>query len=231
VLKLDEHSFRRTWVVSSADGLTTLWANITNEYREFYEQREAYEHATDQPDETPSGSMPRIWVGSLADYNNGDLHGAWFDATCEPQELEQATEYMLRLGQTPDAEEWAIMDYDGFAGVELGGYESFATISRVAQGIAAHGEAFGHWAAHVGSEDPEQLDGFAGAYRSEWSSFEAYVEDYLQETGFYQFLDQVPEDMRGYIEVDAAQIARNLEGEYVVVELGSGKVLVFEMSE
>jgi len=39
----------------------------------------------------------------------------------------------------------------------------------------------------------------------EWDSFEAYIEDYLQETEFFRFLDYVPEDMRGYIEVDVEQ--------------------------
>lgn len=191
--------------------LTARWERITSEYGTFYEQRDAYETATGEPDVAPSGINPKVWVGSLADYNNGDLHGEWFDATCEPAELELAAKFMLRLGHTPDAEEWGIFDYDGFAGTELGEYESFETVSRIGRGIAEHGEAFGHWAAYVGSDSQEQIERFEEHYRGEWESFEAYIRDYLEGTEFYRFLDQVPEDMRGYVEVDVEQIARDWE--------------------
>jgi len=74
---------------------------------------------------------------------------------------------MLRLGHTPDAGEWAVMDYDGFAGAELGEYQSFETICRIAKGIADHGEAFGHWAAHVGSESTDEIERFGDHHRGE----------------------------------------------------------------
>lgn len=228
ILKLDENGLRHTWVVTSYDALTTRWASIANEYGEFYEQRDAYEQATDEPDVTPSGINPKVWVGSLADYVNGDLHGEWFDATCEPAELVLAAKFMLRLGRTPDAEEWAVMDYDGFAGIELSEYESFESISRVAQGIAEHGEAFAHWAAYVGSESTQEIERFTDHYRGEWDSFEACIRDYLEETEFYRFLEQVPEDVRGYVEVDVKQIARDWSCDYHIAELANGRVVVFE---
>jgi len=228
ILKLDERGIRHIWVVAGDDVLAARWEGIASEYGAFYEQRDAYETATGEPDVTPSGINPKVWAGSLADYNNGDLHGEWFDATCEPAELELAAKFMLRLGHTPDAEEWGIFDYDDFAGVELGEYESFETISRIARGIAEHGEAFGHWATYVGSDSVERIERFGDHYRGEWESFEAYVRDYLEETEFYRFLDRVPEDMRGYVEVDVEQIARDWECDYFVAELGSGRVAVFE---
>jgi len=230
ILKLDERGIRHTWVVAGDDVLAARWEGIAGEYGAFYEQRDAYETAAGEPDVTPSGINPKVWVGSLADYNNGDLHGEWFDATCEPAELELATKFMLRLGHTPDAEEWGIFDYDGFGDAELGEYESFETVSRIARGIAEHGEAFGHWAAYVGSDSVQQIERFADHYRGEWESFEAYVRDYLEETEFYRFLDRVPEDMRGYVEVDVEQLARDWECDYYVTELGSGRVAVFEPS-
>lgn len=110
------------------------------------------------------------------------------------------------------------MDYDGFTGADLGEYESFETISRIANGIAEHGEAFGHWAASAGSESPEENERFADHYRGERESFEAYVKDYLEETAFYKFLEYVPEDMRGYVEVDVEQIARDWGSDYEVIE-------------
>ena len=111
IVKLDEHGIRHSWVVAGDDALTEQWERIISEYGAFYEQRDAFETATGEPDVTPSGINPKVWVGSLADYNSGELHGVWFDATCEPAELELAARFMLRLGHTPGAEEWGIFDY------------------------------------------------------------------------------------------------------------------------
>jgi antirestriction protein len=222
---------RHVWEAESDAALTRRWAEVQVEYEHFHAERDAFEQATEEVGTTPSGLAPRIWVGSLADYANGDLHGTWLDATREPAELELAARFMLRLGHTPGAEEWAIMDYDGFAGIELGEYESFETISRIAKGIAEHGEAFAHWAAYVGSESTEQVERFEDHCRGEWDSFEAYVRDYLEETEFYRFLEQVPEDMRGYVEVDVRQIARDWECDYHVAEGTNGRVWVFDPRE
>lgn len=228
ILRLDEQGLRHTWVVASDAALTTRWADITNAYGEFYEQRDAYEEVTNEPELTPSGICPKVWVGSLADYVNGELHGEWFDATHEPAVLELAATHMLRLSRSANAEEWFIADYDGFDGAELGEYESFGTVSRIARGIAEHGEAFGHWAGHVGSESTEQIERFADHYRGEWDSFEAYIRDYLEETEFYRFLEHVPEDMHGYIEVDVERMARDWSYDYYTVLLGNGRIAIFD---
>jgi antirestriction protein len=65
-------------------------------------------------------------------------------------------------------------------------------------------------------------------YRGEWDSFEAYVEDWLQETEFYRFLDQMPDDIRGYVTVDVMQIARDWSSDYEVIERPDGGVWMFE---
>lgn len=228
ILTVDEHGMRTAVSFASDDLLATRWADITTEYGKFYEQRDAYEAVTGELALTPSGITPRVWVGSLAEYVNGDLHGTWFDATREPADLELAAKHMLRLGRTHTAEEWFIADYDGFGGAELGEYESFETISRIAKGIAEHGEAFAHWAAYVGSESTDEIERFEDHYLGEWESFEAYVSDYLEESDFYRFLEYVPEDMRGYVEVNVAQIARDWAADYHVIELQNGRTGVFD---
>lgn len=228
ILRRGEDELRHSWIVRSADELAARWANITREYEHYYAEREAYENATLEAGDSHGGIGPQIWVGSLADYNNGYLHGEWFDATCDADELGLATQFMLRSSRSPNAEEWAVMDYDGFGSLRLGEYASFETISRIANGIAEHGEAFAAWAAHVGPESHDALDRFEDHYRGEWGSFEAYVEDYLQETEFYSFLSHVPEDMRGYIEVDVEQIARDWSCDYEVAERPEGGMWVFD---
>lgn len=231
ILRRDENGLRHSQMFSSDDSLTARWAEITNEYDIFYAQQDAYETARTEPEHTAGGPTSRIWVGSLADYNSGHLHGEWFNATCDAEQLRLATQFMLRGSRTRGAEEWAVMDYDGFGPLRLSEYVSFETISRIASGIAEHGEAFAAWAAHVGPDEPDALDRFEDHYRGEWESFEAYVQDYLQEMDFYRFLDHVPEDMRGYVEVDVEQIARDWSGDYEVAERLEGGVWVFELGQ
>lgn len=52
------------------------------------------------------------------------------------------------------------MDYDDFCGLNLGEYESLEVVSRIAQGIAEHGEAFATWAGYVGERNEEALSRF-----------------------------------------------------------------------
>ena len=40
-------------------------------------------------------TQPRIYVASLADYNEGRLHGAWIDAAQDEEELERCVKEML----------------------------------------------------------------------------------------------------------------------------------------
>lgn len=101
LLRGDEHGLRHAGEAHTDEALDALWAVIQAEYATFYEQRIHYEAATTEPSTTTSGYVPRIWVGSLSDYNNGQLYGAWMDATLEPEELQAAVQFMLRTSDTP----------------------------------------------------------------------------------------------------------------------------------
>lgn len=84
---------------------------------------------------------PAIYAASLADYNNGLLHGAWLDATLPPQELERQVADMLAASPTTRrtgevAEEWAIHDTEGFVGIRIGPHEALDDV---------HGYAVGLW--------------------------------------------------------------------------------------
>lgn len=234
ILTQDEQGFRRVREVPDDEVLDAQWTAIQQEYATFHEQRDAYEVATAKPPNTTSGYTPRIWVGSLADYNNGQLYGAWMDATLEPDELHAAVQFMLRTGGTPGAEEWSIFDHEDFGGYEVSEWSSFDTVSLIAKGIAEQGEAFAAWVTYVGDTSGELLepDLFRDHYLGEWDSVTDYVEDVLQETGFYHNLDEalerLPEDLRSHIKVDVAGIADAWEQGLYVVEGDNGKVYVFD---
>jgi hypothetical protein len=69
------------------------------------------------PEQAPP-DPPEIWVGSLADYNNGDLHGVWLNAAREPDEIHPDIQAMLATGPAAARgeapEEWGLFDYQGF---------------------------------------------------------------------------------------------------------------------
>ncbi|MCH2458263.1 MAG: antirestriction protein ArdA, partial [Henriciella sp.] len=74
---------------------------------------------------------PRIYVACLAAYNSGCLHGRWIDATT-PDEIWEQVRAMLAASPEPDAEEWAIHDYEGFEGASLSEYAAFETVCELA---------------------------------------------------------------------------------------------------
>jgi antirestriction protein len=152
---------------------------------------------------------PRIYVADLAAYNNGILYGRWLDAASGEDELQDGIAVMLADSPTPDAEEWAIHDYDGFGSLHLGEYESTATISRLARGIAEHGTAFAALAQWLGA-DAATDEAFTQHYRGSWQSTEAYAEALLQDIGAWDYLEHVPEWLQPYTQIDVEGFARDL---------------------
>ena len=89
--------------------------------------------------------QPRIYVASLSDYNAGRLHGRWIDATQGVDAVQEEVNAMLAESREAVAEEWAIHNYDEFAGVRLGEWEDLARICELAAALVAHGPAFAAW--------------------------------------------------------------------------------------
>ncbi len=185
ILSQNMYGRQRVWEMYSDDELRQRWETITNE-QACYATGRARAGSSVRSESDPVDRMetfqPEIWIGNLSDYNNGRLHGEWLDATMEPDELSAAASFILRNGHDPDAEEWAIMDYSGFGGAQIDAYESLETVSRLAQGIAEHGEAFSHWVAYVGEYNEEALENFEDHYLGHFESTEAYVEHLLEES-------------------------------------------------
>ncbi len=199
--------------------------------------------------------IPRIYVASLTDYNAGLLHGRWIYADLSTETLHEATQEMLAESPTAEqygeqAEEWAIHDHEGFYSLRIGEYQSFAEISRIAQGIAAHGEAFAAFAENLGSLEEEQLAEFEERYLGEHQTLIGFGEHLLEEMGID--LDQlfarsprpgarqverpgdqtaaIPEAIRPYVQIDVAGWVRDMElgAEIFTAPSESGGVHVFD---
>lgn len=177
---------------------------------------------------------PRIYVASLTDYNAGLLHGRWIDAAGDVETLRQQIDEMLRTSPTranygDSAEEWAIHDYDGFGDLRLGEHEALSTVALVASGIETHGLAFAAWASYVGEGSADLIEQFEDRFQGRWDSLQVYAEHMLDELGAQRIIDEAPEWLKGYLNLDVAGFARDLDlgGDVVSVERDDGGVWVF----
>lgn len=173
---------------------------------------------------------PRIWVGSLADYNARRLHGEWLDAAVSDDELQAGVQNILASSHEPGAEEYGIFDYDEFGAFRVGEYEQLDVVARVARGIAEHGPAFATYA-QLHDADPAMLASFEDSYVGEYESAADWAREVLG--GLEAELDLTcPEYLRGYVSVDYAGFARDaaLSGRMHFEEGPTGRIYVFAIT-
>jgi antirestriction protein len=188
-------------------------------------QPEAAEHHEAEPKPSPA-----IYVASLADYNNGVLHGAWIDAAREPDEIQADINAILARSHEPNAEEWAIHDYEQFGRWRVQEYDSIEEVSRVAKGIAEHGYAFSAWADVFDGEPASfDIDSFQEAYLGHYDSVTDYVEQMAGDLGYTRELEKLPEHLQASARIDYAAIARDmhLSGEIATVDDPNGGIWIF----
>lgn len=193
--------------------------------------------SNDSPDEaetetTPEHAprpQPQIYVASLADYNNGRLHGEWLDATRDPADIHADITSMLARSKEPDAEEFAIHDYEQFGICRIHEYDSVEHVSRIAKGIHEHGYAFSAWA-EVHESDLDRLDDFHEAYRGHFDSLKSYAEQIADDLGYYDEVAKLPDSLQQYIHVDTDAMARDMttSGEVYVARNPEGGVWIFD---
>ena len=75
----------------------------------------------------------KIYIACLAAYNSGCLHGNWIDVHGDAEEMEKEAQKVIKTSPVPDAEEWAIHDYDDFP--NMGEYVSLEKIAEIADMI------------------------------------------------------------------------------------------------
>jgi antirestriction protein len=169
------------------------------------------------PEAKTEGLRPYIYVASLSDYNAGRLHGVWLDANREPEELQASINMMLAASREDVAEEFAIHDYEQWGPVHLDEYTSLDAISRVADGLAEHGAAFGHWAEYVrfGEDD---LDRFEEVYQGCWESLAKWAEDVVDDLGATEQLEAVSDWLQPYVSIDFESLGRDMAMDYYTAE-------------
>ena len=113
---------------------------------------------------TAHNTDPKIYVVSLADYNNGRHHGRWFNlAEHTEHSLHEGVEELLASSKEEYAEEVAIHDSEGFGGW-LGEFTRLDTAVQIADLILEHGlelvsEALNHAGGCAYVSDAEEFIG------------------------------------------------------------------------
>ena len=121
----------------------------------------------------------------------------------------------------PNAEEWAIHDYEGFYGCVLSEWEGFEQVSALASFLAEQGRLGAELVNYFGGDLDEAhqvlKDNYCGEYKSLADFAEEVTVDYIT----------IPEQLVNYI--DYASMGRDMElnGDILTLELGFECVHIF----
>ena len=163
----------------------------------------------------------RIYVACLASYNNGKLHGAWIDATKELDDIQDQINQMLADSPEPDAEEYAIHDYEGFGGYGLSEYEGIQSVHEIACFIEEHPELAGELLSHFGGSLDDARKAIEDSYSGCYKSLADYAEELTEGT------TEIPESLAYYI--DYERMGRDIElgGDIYTIETAHDEVHIF----
>lgn len=162
----------------------------------------------------------RVYVADLAAYNNGKLHGVWIDATLDSEDIISQVKTMLAQSPEPDAEEWAIHDYEGFGSYGLSEYESFKSVSEIA-GFIAEYPAIADELLNYFSDLEDARKAAEENYSGCYSSLADYAQELTQETR------DVPESLSFYIDYERMGRDMELSGDVFTIETACDEVHIF----
>ena len=134
-----------------------------------------------------------IWVGCLAAYNHGYLHGIWISIEQDEESIRESIDYMLSWSPVrylEECEEWDIMDTDGDFDIR-----DLSSLAELGEAYSEHGDAYLAYL-DIFSYDPSVED-FEDRYHGEYESELDYTYEYVDSTGM---LDSMPENLQGYFD-------------------------------
>jgi antirestriction protein len=169
------------------------------------------------PEHLKEGPMsnPRIYVACLASYNAGKLFGGWFEPASfdDAEALQEAVRAMLAGSSEPGAEEWAIHDHEGFAGIELSEYESLERVVVLAKRLSESEMEPALLAAAIHAFGDEWAQAFEEGYRGAYEHEGDYAEELATECHSEQELGPY----RTYIDWGRIERDMALAGDITVV--------------
>lgn len=139
----------------------------------------------------------KIYVACLAAYNNGRLHGQWIDVVNDLDAMQESIAAILKASPEPDAEEWAIHDFEGFGSLQLSEYEGLDNIMEYAEFHEEHGDLGLELLAHF-NDIKDARNAIENNYHGEYKNEEDFAYSFTQETS-----GEIPKHLEYYIDYQA----------------------------
>lgn len=172
-------------------------------------------------------STPKIFIESLADYNNGKSIGEWIEVSGDVEDLQAEINRILDKSQYK-AEEWAIHDSENFEPFEISQYEGLESIVRKAnilEELDNSGclEAFEIWweyqCINLTVDEGDIIENFHEEYRGEYDNEEDYAHQFMNDCY------EIPEHLKYYIDYEA--VWRDLSYDGYWSEYKNGTCYIF----
>ena len=158
-------------------------------------------------------TKPRIYVACLASYNSGILHGAWFDASSDVDEMQSAIDAVLKSSPVPDAEEWAFHDHEGLG--RLHEYQCLDSIAEMVEMYEQYGQ--GAVVAYCEHHDGWNESHFVESYQGIVGDYDFDRKCWLLDS-FYDCIHLTGSDLEFFKQyADDDQIAREMGHDYTFV--------------
>ena len=167
----------------------------------------------------------KIYIACLAAYNSGYLHGKWIDVSSDEEEMETEMQKVIKTSPVPDAEEWAIHDYDDFP--NMGEYVSLEKIAEIADMIE-NSEQDADVVKAVIDNYSNDMSAAQSALEDNcgvWDSFKHYADEFADEQmACSPDTDRWSEWIKQYF--DYEKHAKTLEYSYTVIDVPKGVFIV-----
>lgn len=163
----------------------------------------------------------RIYVADLAAYNNGKLHGVWIDATQDLEDIQEQITNMLKISPEPDAEEYAIHDFEGFGSYRVSEYEGIEQLHEIAEFIEEYPDLAAELLSHFGDDIEDARKAIEENYSGCYKSLSDYAEEMTDDTV------QTPENLADYIDYERMGRDIELSGDIYTIETSYEEVRVF----
>ena len=177
---------------------------------------------------------PKIYVASLSDYNDGELHGVWIDLDGKTvDDIQQEIDSMLAASPFAHsdfarahgltAEEYAIHDHEGFGGNTVGEWTNIDAIAAMAELICEHDQAGAAFFAHA-DDYGWAIREFSDRYRGQWPNFSEFAQELFDDVSSDVVAAAADND---YLVIDYDRFARDIASDYAIVSTPES-VFVFD---
>lgn len=164
-----------------------------------------------------SDSEIKIYVANLAQYNNGNIVGDWFDLPISFTEISKK----CQLNQ--NEEEWIILDYE--APFKIHEYDSIERLNTIAEELSGVSNDHMKYLAElfdygIFSDFEEAIERIDKVHVTGFTVWKDLAEFYTEEGGY---LTGLPDFILGYIDYDGMGREFSLDPE--LIQMGDGMIV------